>query len=105
MKTTILIILLLLAATAGAEEIVCRGSIISTQGEGIVARKHRFEVDEVTGPDIPAVLQQCKKIALERQARAARRNPGGNFRSLSEVELQCRKGAEKFEVRRTLQTR
>ena len=95
---------LLLAATAGAEELVCKGNIISTQGEGLVARKHRFEVSGVTGNDLTAVLEKCRKIARERQGRAARKNPGGSFRKFSEIELECTKGAEKLEVRRTLQT-
>ncbi|MBU5612101.1 hypothetical protein [Geomonas azotofigens] len=97
--------LLSLSGTAGADELVCRGNIISTQGEGIVARKHRFEVTDVAGSDIQAVLETSKKIALERQARAARKNPGGNFTAFSDVELQCSKGTEKIEVRRRLQTR
>lgn len=103
-----LILLSLLAtvpATAQADDlIICRGNIVSTQGEGIIARKHRFEVADVTGSDVTAVLEKCRKIAAERQARAARKNSGGIFRKLSEVELQCSKGAERFEVRRTLQT-
>ena len=95
---------LLLAAAAGAEEGICRGNIISTQGEGLVARKHRFEVSGVTGGDLTAVLEKCKKIAQERQGRAARKTPGGSFRKISEIELECTEGAEKFAVRRTLQT-
>ncbi|QWV92997.1 hypothetical protein KP004_17785 [Geomonas oryzisoli] len=106
MKTTILLsLLLLLSGTAGAEELICRGNIVSTQGEGIVARKHRFEVADVTGDDIQAVLEKCKHIALERQARAARKNPGGNFTAFSEVDLQCSKGTEHITVRRRVQTR
>lgn len=92
------------AGAAGADEIVCRGNIVSTQGEGMVARKHRFEVSGVSGGDVMAVLEQCRKIAQERQARAARKNPGGNFRKVSEVELQCTRGTEQFEVKRTIQT-
>ncbi len=102
-KATVLL-LLLLTGTARGEEIFCRGNIISTQGEGIVARKHRFEVADVTGSDVNAVLAQCRIIARERQARAARKNPGGNFRAISEVELHCTRGTERFEVRRSLQT-
>ncbi|MBJ6748940.1 hypothetical protein [Geomonas anaerohicana] len=105
MKVLVVGILLLLAGTAGAEELVCRGNIISTQGEGIVARKHRFEVADVTGDDVQAVLEKCRKIALERQGRAARKNPGGNFTASSDVELQCSKGTERIEVRRRIQTR
>lgn len=105
MKGLILLaILATVSVTALAEELTCKGNIISTQGEGIVARKHRFEVSEVTGWDVMAVLEKCRKIAVERQARAARKNPGGGFTSLSEVQLQCSKGAEQFEVRRTIQT-
>ncbi|QXE89759.1 hypothetical protein [Geomonas subterranea] len=106
MKTaTVMFLLLSLAGTAGADDLVCRGNIVSTQGEGIVARKHRFEVADVTGSDIQDVLEKCRRIALERQARAARKNPGGNFTSVSEVELRCAKGTERIEVRRRLQTR
>ncbi|WP_224984312.1 hypothetical protein [Geomonas agri] len=99
------LLLLTVAGTTCAEELICRGNIISTQGEGIVAHKHRFEVSGVTGGDIQAVLEQCRKIALERQARAARKNPGGNFTPFSDVELQCSKGEEKIEIRRRVQAR
>lgn len=98
------ILLLLLTGTASGEELFCRGNIISTQGEGIVARKHRFEVADVTGSDVSALLAKCKILARERQARAARKNPGGNFRAISEVELHCTRGTESFELRRSLQT-
>lgn len=98
------VLLMLMSGTAGAEDLICKGNIISTQGEGMVARKHRFEVVDVTGGDIQAVLEKCRKIAVERQARAARKNPGGNFMKMSQVELQCSKGTETFEVRRTVQT-
>ncbi|ACH37292.1 hypothetical protein Gbem_0261 [Citrifermentans bemidjiense Bem] len=97
-------ILLLTAGAAQAEELVCQGNIVSTQGEGIVARKHRFEVSGIAGADIGAVLEQCRKIALERQVRAARKNPGGSFRRISEVELECTRGPEKTKVRRNIQT-
>ena len=94
----------LLAGTAQAEEITCRGNIFSVQGEGLVNRTHRFEVTEVTGSDVLAVLEKCRKIAQERQKKAARRNPAGNFRKFSDIDLQCVKGSEKFQLRRTLQT-
>lgn len=103
-KTMILAVLLFTPAMAGAEELICKGNIISTQGEGMVARKHRFEVSDVTGSDLNAVLEKCRKIAQERQSRAAKKNPGGNFRKLFDVELECTRGGEKTEVRRTLQT-
>ena len=96
--------LLLMATAAGAEEITCRGNIISIQGEGMVARKHRFEVDGITGTDLNVVLEKCKKIAQERQNRMARKSPAGNFRGPSDLELQCTQGSEKFEVRRVLNT-
>lgn len=99
------LLLLLFAGTASGEDLFCRGNIISTQGEGIVARKHRFEVADVTGSDVTAVLARCKTIAQERQARAARKNPGGTFRAVSEVELHCTRGTESFEVRRSLLTK
>lgn len=104
MRKIIVVAALLIATPAAAGEISCKGNIISTQGEGLVARKHRFEVSDVTGSDLAAVLEKCKKIAQERQARAARKNPAGNFRKISDVELTCTKEEEKFEVRRTLQT-
>ena len=105
MKTFPLVaFVLFLAVTADAEQIVCRGNIYSTQGEGIVARRYRFEVSDLAGSDVMAVLQQCKEIARQRQARAARKNPGGNFRNFSDVELRCTRGSEQFEVRRVLQT-
>jgi hypothetical protein len=103
-KTVVTAILLFTSGAAGAEDLVCQGNIFSTQGEGIVARKHRFEVSGVTGADIGAVLEQCRKIALERQARAARKNPGGSFRRMSEVELECTRGSEKTQIRRSIQT-
>ena len=70
------LLLLSAAGTAGAEGLICHGNILSTQGEGIVARKHRFEIADVTGVDVQSVLEQCRKIALERQARAARHETG-----------------------------
>lgn len=103
-KWQVLAAVLLLAGTARAEEITCKGDIVSIQGEGMVARQHRFEVSGVTGSDLAAVLEKCKKIARERQARAARKNPAGNFRKLSLVELECTGGAETFRVRRTVET-
>lgn len=103
-KTLPIAILLLAAGSAGAEELVCQGNIVSIQGEGIVARKHRFEVSGIAGADVGAVLEQCRKIALERQVRAARRNPGGSFRRISEVELECTRGSEKTQIRRSIQT-
>lgn len=103
-RAILMAILLLAAGAAGAEDLVCQGNIISTQGEGIVARKHRFEVDRIAGADVGAVLEQCRKIALERQGRAARKNPGGSFRRTSEVELECTRGSEKSQIRRIIQT-
>lgn len=103
-KTAMITAFLLLASAAGAEEITCRGNIISIQGEGLVARKHRFEVSGVTGNDVNEVVEKSRKIAKERQNKAARRNPGGNFRNLSDLELECTKGTEKFEIRRLIKT-
>lgn len=105
MKTAMILCgLLLLAAPLPAEEIICKGSITSVQGEGLVARPHRFEVGEVRGNDLQAILEQCKKITREKQERAARRNPGGNFRPFSDVQLDCSEGAKKFQLRRSLRT-
>jgi hypothetical protein len=95
---------LLMAGTAHAEEITCKGSITSIQGQGLVARPQRFDVPGVTGSDIIAVLEKCKKIARESQNQAARKNPGGSFRKFSNVELQCVQGQQTFSVKRALQT-
>ena len=96
--------LVLAAGEVQAEEVVCSGSISSVQGEGLVARTHRFELHDVSGSDLMAVLEKCKKIAQERQNRAARKNPGGAFRKFSDLELNCKKGGENFQVRRSIQT-
>jgi hypothetical protein len=103
-KLLVVIAAIVWAGTVQAEEVVCRGNIISIQGEGLVNRTYRFEVDNVKGPDVMAVLEKCKAIARERQGRAARKNPSGNFRPFSDIDLQCVQGSEKFDVRRTLQT-
>ncbi|GFO57566.1 hypothetical protein GMSM_45730 [Geomonas sp. Red276] len=87
-----------------ADEVVCRGSITSIQGEGLVARPHRFDVDRVVGQDVQQILENCRQIARDKQNRAARRNPGGSFRKNSQVDLQCQRGAEKFEVKRMIDT-
>ena len=95
---------MLLAGTVQAGDITCRGSITSIQGEGLVNRVHRFEVSDVTGTDVMAVLEQCKKIAQDRQNRAARSNPASLFRKFSDIDLQCVQGPEKFRIQRSLQT-
>ena len=95
---------LLLAGTVQAEVITCKGIITSIQGEGLVNRTHRFEVADVTGTDVTAILERCRKIARDRQNRAARTNPASRFRKFSDIDLQCVKGGETFEVRRSLQT-
>lgn len=106
MKTTIALaaLVVLAAAPVHAEDLVCRGSITSIQGEGLVARTHRFDVERVAGADLVAVLEKCRQIARERQLRAARRSPGGNFRKSSEIDLLCVKGEEKFPVKRSIGT-
>jgi hypothetical protein len=105
MKGLVLCTALLLAAgVAHAAEITCKGSITSIQGEGLVARPYRFEASGVTGSDIMAVLEKCKKLAQQGQNQAARKNPGGNFRKFSNVDLQCLQGGESFTVKRSLQT-
>lgn len=96
--------LLLLAGAVQAEEITCKGSITSIQGEGLVTRTHRFEVADVTGADVMAVLENARKIAQDRQNKAGRKNPSSNFRKFSDVDLQCVQGSEKFQVRRSLRT-
>lgn len=99
------VLLLLLAPFAHAEQaITCKGSITSIQGEGLVTRTFRFEVADVTGSDLKGVLDRCKNIVQQRQNRAGRANPAEKFRKFSDVELECRQGTEKFQVRRTLQT-
>jgi hypothetical protein len=105
-KTVIMAALLLLVAGGiQAEELItCKGDITSIQGEGLVTRTHRFEVTDVTGSYLAVVLEKCKKIAQERQNRAARKSQTGNFRRFSDVQLDCVKGSEKFEVRRSIQT-
>lgn len=67
---------LLTAGSAGAEEMICKGNIISIQGEGMVTRTHRFEVSGISGCDVIAVLEKCKQIAQERQNRAVKKKPG-----------------------------
>lgn len=96
--------LALIAGAVQAEEITCQGNITSIQGEGLVARTHRFEVSGITGSDVVAVLDKCRGIARERQSRAARKSPGGTFRQFSDIDLTCSKGAEKFQVRRSIKT-
>lgn len=105
-KPALLIFLtaLLMAGTARAEELICKGNIISIQGEGMVTRTHRFEVSGVSGCDVNAVLEKCRQIAQERQNRAAKKSQGGKFRNSSLVELECTQGAERFEVKRSIQT-
>lgn len=97
-------VLLLVAGAAQAEDVICKGSITSVQGEGLVARSHRFEVFDLAGSDLVAVLEQCRTIAQEKQNRAARKSPGGAFRKVSQIDLECSKGGEKFQVRRSIQT-
>lgn len=98
-------LLLVLADSAHAEDSVsCQGNITSKQGEGLVVKTFRFEVSAVTGSDVNAVLERCKKIARERQNKAGRANPALAFRRFSDFELDCTSGAERFQIRRTLQT-
>lgn len=90
--------------TGLAGEMDCKGTITSVQGEGLVARTHRFEVESVSGSDLASVMEKCKKIAQDKQNRAARKNPGGNFKPLSEVDLQCVQDGQKTAVRRSIKT-
>lgn len=96
--------LAVLAERAGAEEIVCKGSVTSIQGEGLIARTHRFEIEGVGGSDLNAVIDRCRKIARERQNRAAGRNPGASFKPLSALDLQCVQDGRQIAVRRTIRT-
>lgn len=96
----------LCCATASRAEdaVTCRGTITSKQGEGMVVRTFRFEVDRVSGRDLDQVLENCRKLAKEKQNRAAKSNPGVPFRNFSDVDLRCSQGGEGFEVKRTVQT-
>jgi hypothetical protein len=100
----IVAVIALWAGAVRAEEVSCKGNITSVQGEGMVTQSYRFEVAEVTGSDIAAVLDKCKKIAQERQNRAARKNPAQRFRKFSQIDLTCVRGTEKFPLKSTLQT-
>lgn len=91
-------------AGTGRAEISCKGTITSVQGEGLIARTHRFQVEAVEGADLSAVLDACKKIAQDRENRAARKTPGGNFRPFSEVDLQCVQDGQQIQVRRSIKT-
>jgi len=98
--------ILLFAGLAQAQDAVtCKGVITSKQGQGLVVKTFRFEVGEVTGSDVQDVLEKCKKIALQRQNKAARPNPGIAFGNVSDVDLTCTKAKERFTVQRSLQTR
>jgi hypothetical protein len=90
--------------TARAGDLLCHGTITSIQGEGLVAKTHRFEVESVGGSDLESVIDKCKKIAQDKQNRAARKNPGGNFRPFSELDLQCQQDGQKTTVRRSVKT-
>ena len=96
---------LLLAGVAHAEEaVICRGSITSKQGEGIKVQTFRFDVSDVTGRDMRDLLENCKKIALQRQNKAGHAHPAVRFKKFSDLDLDCIRGVEKFQVHRTLQT-
>jgi len=98
-------LILLLAGLAQAEDAVtCKGNITSKQGEGLLVKSFRFEVADVAGSDLQDVLEKCKRIAQQRQNKAGRANPAVGFRKSSDLDLECTRGAEKFQVRRTLQT-
>ena len=98
-------LIVLLAGLAHAEQAVsCKGSITSKQGEGMVVKTFRFDVAEVTGRDIKEVLENCRKVAQQRQNKAGRANPAVGFRKFSDLDLECTQGAEKFPLRRALQT-
>ncbi|MBJ6726474.1 hypothetical protein JFN93_17320 [Geomonas sp. Red875] len=95
--------ILLCAASASADDdLVCNGTITSIQGEGMVARTYRFDVQNVTGSDVQDVLEKCKKIAADRQGKLYRKDASLFFRKNSQVELECRKGVEKLNVRRQI---
>ena len=97
--------LLLTTGAVQAEVVTCSGYLSSVQGGGLLAnRTFRFDVGTVSGGDLKEVLEKCQKIAQDKQNWAARKNPGGSFKKFSDIDLQCAKGAEKFRVKRSLQT-
>lgn len=99
----LLMALMLMGGTALADEmVVCNGDIFSTQGEGMVSKQHRFEVWNISGADVQEVLEKCRKIAAERQAKVYRKDASLFFRKNAEVNLECKKGGEKFQVKRMI---
>ncbi|GFO69980.1 hypothetical protein GMLC_35590 [Geomonas limicola] len=92
------------ASAQAQDQMVCRGTITSKQGSGLVVKIFHFEVSEVTGGEVGEVLENCKKIAQQRQNKAARSAPGVPFQKFSEVELRCSRGAVQQTVKRLLQT-
>jgi len=102
-RAAILAAALVVPGIAGAEQaMVCKGEITSIQGEGLVARTHRFEVPELAGADVQEILEKTKKIASEKQGKAFRKNASLRFRKNAEVNLECRKGEEQFQVKRSI---
>ncbi|GFO58462.1 hypothetical protein GMST_07870 [Geomonas silvestris] len=91
-------------AAQAQDQMLCRGTITSKQGSGLVVKTFRFEVSEVSGREVGEVLENCKKIAQQRQNKAARSAPGIPFQKFSEVELRCSRGSEQQTVKRLLQT-
>jgi len=96
---------LLVTGAVQAEELLCQGSITSIQGEGLVNRTHRFELSGLRGADVAAVIEKSRKIALQRQDKALRKGPYGNFRQLSTLDLECLSGSQKLQIQRTIKTR
>lgn len=96
---------LLVTGAVQAEELLCQGSITSIQGEGLVNRTHRFELSGLRGADVAAVIEKSRKIALQRQDKALRKGPYGNFRQLSTLDLECLSGSDKLQIQRTIKTR
>lgn len=94
---------LLSAAAVHAEEISCNGTVFSMQDVGIGTLTHRFVVDRVTGSDLPEVVEKCRMIALDRQAKISLK-ARVHFHKFSALDLQCVKGAEKFPLKRTVET-
>jgi len=103
-KIAAAVLLLGIAPAQAQDQMVCRGTITSKQGSGLVVKTFRFEVSEVFGGEVGEVLEKCKKIAQQRQNKAARSAPGIPFQRFSEVELRCSRGAEQQTVKRLLQT-
>jgi hypothetical protein len=103
-KSLVLTGCLLIPFSVSAQQIICRGSITSIQGEGLVARSHRFDLFDLAGTDVSDIIAKSVEIAREKQNRAAARNPGTPFRPFSDLDLQCLQGGQNIHIRRSVRT-